>query len=52
MNAGFRKLFRVPDGELDSVNRYASLIGHFEFHCGRPQRPRCFDGFDNLLHRF
>jgi len=29
----FTKLIGVPDGEFDSVNRDASLVGHFEFHC-------------------
>jgi hypothetical protein len=30
--AWFTKLIGVPDGESDSINRDANLIGHLKFH--------------------
>jgi hypothetical protein len=50
--ARFTKLIGVLDGEFDSINRDASLIGHFKFDRRWPRLDIGFDGLNDLAHDF
>jgi hypothetical protein len=48
--AGFNKLFGVPDGEFDPINRDASLIGHLKFDRWGSRLDVGFDSLNDLAH--
>jgi hypothetical protein len=49
---GFAELIGVPDGEFDSINSDASLVGHLKFDRRGLRRRVGLDGLNNLTHYF